>query len=160
MDSSRDVSATHDLNRPSRKKGNSSRHNEVGPQSDSSEVLNNSIMAILDYLKRAFDDEELLDGLPLQSAANLGAWKAWHAHRRSARAQADAVRPDDPNDQLSAAEQYAGGVRTGARRPGEWSWDGVWKERVKRGVEASISDQVVFGAGGGGGDDDIVSSHS
>lgn len=129
------------------------------PRSDS-EAVNVSIIDVLEYVKTAFDDDELLDGLPLEAAANLGAWKAWQAHRRSALTHAHAVHCDHPNGQVSAAQQFADRIQRGARRPDEWNWDGVWKERVKRGIEASISDQVVFGAGGGGGDDDIVSDHS
>lgn len=32
-----------------------------------------------------------------------------------------------------------------ARQPGEWNWEGVWEERVRRGVEASQSDAVLYG---------------
>jgi len=37
----------------------------------------------------------------------------------------------------------------GARRPGEWNWQGVWEERVRRNVRASVSDPVLFGGDGG-----------
>ena len=32
-----------------------------------------------------------------------------------------------------------------ARKPGEWNWDGVWEVRVKKGIEGSISDAVLYG---------------
>jgi hypothetical protein len=34
------------------------------------------------------------------------------------------------------------------RRPGEWNWEGVWEERVKRSIQASTTDQVLFGNAG------------
>jgi hypothetical protein len=34
------------------------------------------------------------------------------------------------------------------RRPEEWNWEGVWEERVKRGIAASLSEGVLFGNGG------------
>lgn len=42
-----------------------------------------------------------------------------------------------------------------ARRPGEWNWEGVWEERVKKGIAASLSEPVLFG--GVGSTDDVVS---
>lgn len=111
------------------------------------------IINVLDYVKRAFDEEAILDALPLESAANPGAWKAWRAHRRGV-LQYD-VEQNISNDQSSLTQTPNGSRRTQttARHPGEWNWEGVWRERVKRGIDASISDQVLFGAGGG---DEIV----
>jgi hypothetical protein len=40
-----------------------------------------------------------------------------------------------------------------ARRPGEWNWDGVWEFRVKKGIEASQSDAILFGNSAG---DDLI----
>jgi hypothetical protein len=40
------------------------------------------------------------------------------------------------------------------RKPGEWNWEGVWEERVKRGVQASLSEAVLFGQGQG---DEVIS---
>lgn len=37
----------------------------------------------------------------------------------------------------------------------EWSWDGVWEERVRKGIDASISESTLYG-GGSGGLDDLV----
>lgn len=112
-----------------------------------------AIVDVLTYMKRAFDDATILDALPLGSAANPGAWKAWRAYRRGTlRSDGD---PEISNDQSGLTHTLSGSRKTQAtaRHPDEWSWDGVWKERVKRGIDASISDQVLFGAYGG---DEIV----
>ncbi|KAL9030290.1 MAG: hypothetical protein Q9196_001566 [Gyalolechia fulgens] len=112
-----------------------------------------AIIKVLDYVKRSFDEETILDALPLKSAANPGAWKAWRAHRHGA-LQCDGNQKAF-NDQSSLTQTASGAQSTQAtaKHQDEWSWEGVWRERVKRGIDASISDQVLFGAGGG---DEIV----
>lgn len=111
-----------------------------------------SIIDVLYYVKRAFDEEGVLDRLPLEAAANPGAWKAWRAHRRDA--LQDAGNRGSPDDRTIAERRHESRLTIpgGSQRPDEWSWDGVWKERVKKGIDASISNQVLFGPGG----DDIV----
>ena len=92
-------------------------------------------------MKRAFDDETALDTLPLEAAGNSGAWKAWRAYRRSSGIDnrlADSV----PN--LSKQD--------------EWSWDGVWEERVRKGIDTSIAESTLYGGSGGG--DDLVSFYT
>ncbi|KAJ3508342.1 hypothetical protein NM208_g15833 [Fusarium decemcellulare] len=32
-----------------------------------------------------------------------------------------------------------------ARHPGEWNWDGVWEDRVKKGIASSLSEPVLYG---------------
>ncbi len=39
------------------------------------------------------------------------------------------------------------------RRPGEWNWDGVGEVRVKKGVDASLAEAVLYGKDAG--DDSI-----
>jgi hypothetical protein len=39
------------------------------------------------------------------------------------------------------------------RRPGEWNWEGVWEDRVRKAVKASLSEPALYGAGIG---EDIV----
>jgi hypothetical protein len=116
---------------------------------------------VLDYLRSAFTDGAFLDSVPLQAAANSGAYHAWKTHR----AREMGIDLTDPQNQLddgqtrstlpssSRAETPTAG-RT--RRPGEWNWEGVWEERVKRGVQNSLAEPVLFGAVVGG--DDIVTS--
>ena len=95
---------------------------------------------VLDYMKRAFDEDDFLDHVPSDAAGNAGAWKAWRAYRASSSAQIQqgkvgAQSPDDGE---------------------EWNWDGVWEQRVRRGGDTSISNSVLYGGTGGG--DDLVSS--
>ena len=34
---------------------------------------------------------------------------------------------------------------TGPVLKDEWSWDGVWKERVRKGIDASIAESTLYG---------------
>ena len=96
------------------------------------------ITEVLEYMKRAFDDENALDTLPLEAAGNSGAWKAWRAYRRS----------NDKDSKLVASVP-------GLHKTDDWSWDGVWEERVRKGIGASIAESTLYGGTGGG--DDLVS---
>lgn len=125
-----------------------------------------TVIEVLRYVRSAFAEEDVLDALPLEAAGNPGAWHAWRAHRRATRQQspsssseeASQVQPDDIETELAApgAHQRLAGSRSTARarQPGEWNWEGVWEERVRRGVDASQSDAVLYGSAGG--KDDIV----
>ena len=97
-----------------------------------------SIIDVLEYVKQAFNNEAALDTLPVEAAANAGAWKAWRAYRINKGAMSAVVGPED-----------------GEKQSDEWNWDGVWEERVRRGIDASISEAVLYGGAGGG--DDTVS---
>ena len=98
------------------------------------------IAEVLQYLKRSFDDESVLDSLPFEAAGNTGAWKAWRAYRKSINADLD--NSSFEND---------------ANQNKEWSWDGVWEERVRKGIDASTAEPTLFGSAAAGGDD-LVSS--
>lgn len=114
---------------------------------------------ILEYLRSAFTDEAFLDSVPLQAAANSGAYHAWKTHRAretggetiKSEAQSSGSRARSPLSLPPRSETPTAG-RT--RRPGEWNWEGVWEERVKRGVQNSLAEPILFGAAAGG--DDIV----
>ncbi|KAI9794471.1 MAG: hypothetical protein M1833_000384 [Piccolia ochrophora] len=41
-----------------------------------------------------------------------------------------------------------------SRRPGDWSWKGVWEERVKSGIDASLVEPILYGYSGNG--DDLI----
>lgn len=158
-DSSRNVSSTHD---GTRKLGEdaymvppaedlSSRGSSRGlrsllmrpsrflPQIPGSQPQSISIVEVLHYLKRSFDDEGALDTLPLEAAGNSGAWKAWRAYRRSNNPDASTL-----NDETRTKQQD------------EWSWDGVWEMRVRKGIDASIAESTLYGGVTGG--DHLVSS--
>lgn len=95
----------------------------------------NGIAEVLAYVKKAFDDETILDTLPFESAGNPGAWKAWRAHRPNSVERCTRIQ--------------------GTGRPGDWNWDGVWQERTRKGIEASISAPVLYGSSTSANDDPV-----
>ncbi|KAL1879372.1 hypothetical protein VTK73DRAFT_7103 [Phialemonium thermophilum] len=118
-----------------------------------------STYEVLRYIASAFDDEDVLDRVPLEAAGNPGAWHAWRTRQRQrGKAPLVDVRGDVKKFEAAAAATAAGGSAqpssTGGRRPEEWNWDGVWEERVKKGIAASLSDAVLYG--GAGGSDDVI----
>ena len=98
---------------------------------------NCSIARALAYLKLSFEEPEILDNLPLEAAANPGAWHAWRSYQGLPKAASRAVSP---------AQEEAGKVPLAQKQPGDWNWEGVFEKRVKSGIEASISDAVLFGS--------------
>ncbi|KAH7093113.1 ubiquitin-conjugating enzyme/RWD-like protein [Paraphoma chrysanthemicola] len=110
-----------------------------------------SIVSILEYIRSTFCDESILDALPLEAAANPGAYHAWRTYRApiSQVRQPAVAGPDVPTPE-QAGEAAALGRN---RRPGEWNWEGVWEDRVRKAVKASLSEPVLFGAGAG---EDII----
>jgi hypothetical protein len=100
-------------------------------------TLNYSIVTALAYLKSSFEEPEILDNLPLEAAANPGAWHAWRSYRGLPKAASRAVSP---------AQGEAGKGPMTQKQPGDWNWEGVFEKRVKSGIEASISDAVLFGS--------------
>jgi len=104
------------------------------------------IARVLYYMRSAFDSEAVLDKIPLDTAGNPGAWHAWKAHRAKVLGATSATRLD----QSGRSRSYTLPVRQqpgGARRPGQWNWEGVWEERVKKGVHASISQSALYSSG-------------
>lgn len=99
------------------------------------------ILALLEYIRAAFTDDALLDSIPLDAAANQGAYHAWRSYRAY----------DSAGDKASR-QRAPSAVKS--RRPGEWNWEGVWEERVRKGIRASLSEQVLFG--GAVASDDLV----
>ncbi|KAL1306067.1 hypothetical protein AAFC00_004192 [Neodothiora populina] len=104
------------------------------------------IARVLYYMRSAFDSVELLDQVPLEVAANSGAWHAWQAHRaKTSGDKASGNRPgrlEGASSPSSMAQQPGG-----ARRPGQWNWEGVWEERVRKSINASISQGALYGIG-------------
>ncbi|RDW79451.1 UBC-like protein [Coleophoma cylindrospora] len=140
-----------------------------------------AIYEVLRYIRSAFDDEEVLDNVPLEAAGNPGAWHAWRSHRvKSGKFLAPPPPPKDwkggiwheggSDDEGSASssgtpegyQRLAGGtsgpLKPGAqgiaRRPGEWNWEGVWEVRVKKGIDNSIAEAVLYGSASPG--DDLI----
>ena len=115
---------------------------------DNTDTPFSGIAQVLEYIKTTFADADTLDSVPLDGAGNPGAWKAWQAHRKRTLHISPA---DQNNSSLSPSGRlndktpmkFATGGRT--KQPEEWSWDGVWQDRVRKGINASISDQALFG---------------
>ncbi|KAJ5948226.1 hypothetical protein N7466_001241 [Penicillium verhagenii] len=98
------------------------------------------VAELLDYIRSTFDDESVLDSLPVEVAGNPGAWHAWKAHRRGG---------DRSCEWKKGSPQ--------ARQPGDWHWDGIWARRVQDEIGASLSDPMLFGGATRGGGDEMVS---
>ncbi|KAJ5642187.1 hypothetical protein N7490_006187 [Penicillium lividum] len=96
------------------------------------------VAELLDYIRSTFDNESVLDSLPVEVAGNPGAWHAWKAHRRGG----------DSGDWKKGSPQ--------ARQPGDWHWDGIWAKRVQVEIEASHSDPMLFGGAARGGGDEMI----
>lgn len=142
--------------------GGSSKSNGTAKKSDV------STYDVLRYIRSAFDDEAVLDHVPLEAAGNPGAWQAWRTHQIKQGRITPVVEKSNWHEGLSDDEsspssagvpdgyhRLAGGTSAPmtARRPGEWNWDGVWEVRVKKGVEASVSEAQLFGSTAG---DDLI----
>ncbi|KAI5356566.1 Putative ubiquitin-conjugating enzyme E2, ubiquitin-conjugating enzyme/RWD [Septoria linicola] len=109
------------------------------------------VVELLQYLRIVFDTEDVLDSLPLTAAANAGAWHAWQSFRSKIASRATSgARPADDAQQRSLSPRQQPG---GARRPGEWNWQGVWEDRVRRSVQSTLSESVLFG----GDNKDVIS---
>lgn len=119
---------------------------------------------ILKYIRSAFDNEEVLDSVPLNAAGNPGAWHAWRTHQRKlgklpedrpTAEDGESQTPDKPQaEDVTSETGGAAQSHSAVRRPGEWNWDGVWEDRVKKGVAASLSEPALYG--GSGLPDDLV----
>ncbi|KAL5338474.1 ubiquitin-conjugating enzyme/RWD-like protein [Aspergillus crustosus] len=99
------------------------------------------VLEILDYIRTSFDNETVLDSVPLEAAGNSSAWHAWKAHRKNIDT---AVISDSKRDKPQA------------RLPGDWNWDGIWIRRVQYEVEASRSDATLFGSAARGAADELI----
>lgn len=105
------------------------------------------VVELLQYMRIVFDTDAVLDTIPLTAAANDGAWHAWRSFREknasratsTARPEGDSTQPGHERS-LSPRKQPGG-----ARRPGEWNWRGVWEDRVRRSVQSTLSEPVLFG---------------
>ena len=111
------------------------------------------IVKVLQYLRLAFSAPEIVDSVPLSSAANPSAWHAWRTYRAKVlgenRAQSPAALPSggDAGSDRSLSPRAA--QPGGARRPGEWNWSGVFEDRVRKVVASSRAEGTVFGGGAG-----------
>lgn len=105
---------------------------------ESQVVAPSRLLALLSYMKQAFEDASFLDALPLRAAVNTNAWHAWRAHRGLPKMSSRSISP-------ASAESGRTPLSPG-KTPGDWNWDGVWESRVRNGMEESISDAALFGS--------------
>jgi hypothetical protein len=113
------------------------------------------VVELLQYLRIAFDTEEVLDSIPLDAAANAGAWHAWRSFRAKSASRATSVARSAGELKQTSMERSLSPRQQpgGARRPGEWNWQGVWEDRVRKSIHASLSDPALYG----GEKNDVVS---
>ncbi|KAF7509960.1 hypothetical protein GJ744_007274 [Endocarpon pusillum] len=97
-----------------------------------------AIVDVLAYLQSAFEDPVMLDRLPLEAAGNPGAWHAWQSHRGLSQVPDSAVASESDRRSSTAG-------RGPPKLPDKWNWEGVWENRVKSGIQHSLSDPVLFG---------------
>ena len=130
-----------------------------GPNEGRPRQSNIGIYEVLRYIRSTFDDEEILDNIPLEAAGNPGAWNAWRTRQIKlgkiqpivAVSEQGSLQDNTSDDGSTGApdgyQRISGGNSTPmtSRGPGEWNWDGVWEVRVKKGIEGSISEAVLFG---------------
>jgi hypothetical protein len=115
-----------------------------------------STFEVLQYIRSTFDEEDVLDSLPLEAAGNPGAWHAWRAHRQG---EGNLFTGNTNGDGDAAATPEGDPAsKANPRKPGEWDWEGVWQERVQKGISTSLSESVLFG--GVGAADDVVSQRA
>lgn len=117
-----------------------------------------SVLELLEYLRKAFNDEEFLDAIPLEAAANQGAYHAWHTHRGRKRAASRTISPaSGPSSKRGSGVENISGTLKGevestlvsrGRQPGQWNWDGVWEDRTRRAIQSTVSEQALFGGAG------------
>lgn len=100
---------------------------------------------VLEYMRKAFSSEEVLDSVTLGAAANPGAYHAYRTFKGR-------DQPESPAQSRTTSPEPS---TSRARRPGEWNWDGVWEERVRRGVQNTLTEPMLFGSAAAG--DDVVS---
>ncbi|KXH41887.1 ubiquitin-conjugating enzyme [Colletotrichum simmondsii] len=161
-----------------------------------------STYEVLRYIRSTFDDEKVLDSVPLEAAGNPGAWHAWRTRQRqtgksfpgdpvpqekSEKEQESAKvaeatdgvaqekkegeaegeekaeeappplperKPSTSGSVHSIVRKPIGSAPSVSRKPGEWNWEGVWEDRVQKGIATSLSEAVLYGATSGG--DDLI----
>ena len=116
------------------------------------EALGTGLCDVLRYMKDAFEDESVIDEVPLAAAGNPGAWHAWHAYRKPVKQSTSSPKPSgSPSPRRTLGHKST--KSQGSVASSQWNWDGVWEKRVKTGVSNSISSPVLYG---GGSSDEMV----
>lgn len=107
------------------------------------------IVEMLQYMHVIFDTAALIDSVSLEVAANPGAWHAWQSHRAKhspTKTNGLMGTPEEPGKDISRERSLSPRQQPGgARRPGQWNWTGVWEDRTKKAIQASIAETTLFG---------------
>ncbi|OAA58376.1 hypothetical protein SPI_06449 [Niveomyces insectorum RCEF 264] len=109
---------------------------------------------VLRYIRSTFDDEAVLDAVPLEAAGNPGAWHAWRTHQRQQGKGLPKTCNDSNGGRGEAKAASLASSESATKDPGEWNWEHVWEERVKKGISTSLSDPVLFGSASAA--DDVI----
>jgi len=105
-----------------------------------------SAYEVLHYIRSAFDDEAVLDSVPLAAAGNPGAWHAWRTYRKATGKLVEDETTEEGQTSKEDEQQATENTKSATpRRPGEWNWDGVWEDRVKKNISSSLSEPVLYG---------------
>ncbi|KAL7796582.1 hypothetical protein V8C37DRAFT_372276 [Trichoderma ceciliae] len=122
-----------------------------------------SAYSLLKYIRSSFDKTEILDTVPLAATGNPGAWHAWRTHRRKQGKVFDGKKRkrmsgisdgqtkengSEQGDVVVSDAKSTTSPSMSLRQPGEWNWDGVWEDRVKKGVASTLTESVLYGASG------------
>lgn len=143
LETTSDMSGTDDgrLSIPGNQEANNPNTTEDFQKKDEPLDRKALILSVFKHIQDAFENEDLLDKIPLDAVGDPSAWHAWRAYRGLARHQTDRKSPDPQTEDATPSSP---------KNPGEWKWDGVWESRVNNSIEASISEAALFGNPGGG----------
>ncbi|OBT91208.1 hypothetical protein VE02_00264 [Pseudogymnoascus sp. 03VT05] len=103
-----------------------------------------TVYELLRYIRSTFDDDSVLDEVPIEAAGNSGAWRAWKAHRAHEAQVAQVKRLSGISGNTNSPSKR-NLVPKPVRKPGEWNWEGVWEVRAKKGIDLSVSEASLYG---------------
>jgi hypothetical protein len=109
---------------------------EMGVASECAERA--TVYEALEYMRTTFDDVAVLHSIPLEAAVDAGAWHSWRAHQKK-------LSPGFKVQKPSLEDGKALGPIV--KEPKDWDWGDRWDSRVKRGIDNSLTNLVLFGTG-------------
>ncbi|KAI1915448.1 hypothetical protein LOZ61_001642 [Ophidiomyces ophidiicola] len=122
-----------------------------------SEGVDVPVAQLFNYIRETFDNEDVIDSIPLEAAGNPGAWHAWQSHRRHSRDVLGESKNAEPQQAGTNFQGPAAGKESGkSRLPGQWNWTGVWQKRAQAGIRNSYLESVLFGNSPRNAADDLI----
>lgn len=124
------------------------------PTSYNASLGHRSMISVLEYIQSTFNDASVLDALPIEAAANPGAYHAWRTYR-GLTSQNQFPSPGPPTSHIQEDNKAVteNSTLSRNRHPGAWNWEGVWEDRVRIAVRASLSELSLYGSNAG---EDII----